>query len=151
MSLYNQPSFEDVRELFPHQTSAVTLYRTFKNGVSALEKKQTVLSELKSLLKEVSPYHFKTKDDLEEFQRTAYESVEESLKQIPGHGKSLAVFVSPNLTKVFSLPNRLGNYGQVKDTFFLPPIFRAFAFSYSGYVLIAGKDSWELFYGSNSD
>lgn len=151
MTLYNQPSFDDVRELFPSQTSAVTLYKTFKHGVSSLEKKQLVLSELKTLLKDVSPYHFSSKDALADFQRDAYARVEEMLKNVSGHGRSIAVFVSPQITKVFSLPNRLGNYGQVKDSFFLPPIFRAFAFSYAGYVLIAGKDGWELFYGSNTD
>ena len=151
MTLYTQPTFDDVRELFPTQTSAVTLYKTFKHGLSGVEKKQAVLTELKSLLKDVSPYHFANKDLLAKFQQQAYDEVESELKKVSGHGRSFAVFVSPNITKVFSLPNRLGNFGQVKDTFFLPPIFRAFAFSYAGYVLIAGKEGWELFYGSDTD
>jgi hypothetical protein len=151
MALYNQPSFDDVRELFSSQSSAVTLYKTFKHGISAVEKKSLVLQELKTLLKEVSTYHFPSKEALSSFQARAYESVEEELKKVSGHGRSIAVFVSQNLTKVFSLPNRLGNHVQVKDTFFLPPIFRAFAFSYAGYVLVAGKDGWELFYGSDTD
>ena len=151
MTLYNQPSFDEIRELFAPQTSALTLYITFPARMQEAEKKNKALTEFKSLLKEVSPFHFATKDALEAFKMKILSEVENKLAKMPGHGRSIAIFASASLVKVFSVPNRLGNYAQVKDTFFLPPIFRLFAFSYEGYVLIAGKDEWDLFYGSNTE
>lgn len=151
MSLYTHPSFEEIRKLFPPKNPAITIYITFSKPMSSADKKHKSLSKLKGVLRALPLRYFSSKDERAQFEAAVTENVEEKLKSLSGHGNSYAIFASKDLTLVYDVPNRLISYAGVSNNFFIQPILRAFAFSFEGYLLIAGKDGWELYYGSNTE
>jgi hypothetical protein len=151
MSLYTHPSFEEIRQLFPPKNPAITIYITFNKAMSSADKKQKSLSKLKGVLRTLPMSYFNSKDERAKFENTVTENVDEKLKSLAGYGNSYAIFASEDLTLAYDVPNRLISYSGVSDNFFIQPILRAFAFSFEGYLLIAGKDNWELYYASNTD
>lgn len=119
--------------------------------MSSADKKQKSLSKLKGVLRTLPMIYFNSKDERTKFETTVTENVDEKLKNLAGHGNSYAIFASENLTLTYDVPNRLISYTGVSDNFFIQPILRAFAFSFEGYLLVAGKDNWELYYASNTE
>lgn len=151
MPLYTHPSFEEIRQLFLTKNPAITIYITFNKAMSSADKRQKSLLKLKGVLRQLPLHYFASKDERAKFEATVTENVDEKLKELSGYGNSYAIFASEDVTLAYDVPNRLINHAAVSNNFFIQPILRAFAFSFEGYLLIAGKDSWELYYASNTE
>lgn len=149
MSLYTQPTFEEIRRLFPEQRAAISLYINFEKPMSAAEKKTKTLAKLKGILRALPKQFFLNSEERQLFELSLYSAIENKLNDLGGYGQSYAIFGCDNFVLAYDVPNRLINHSEVSHNFFIQPILRSFAFSYEGYLLIVEKDNWELYYGSN--
>ena len=57
---------------------------------------------------------------------------------------SLAVFVTPDRTRTYRLPNRLTNMVEVSDRFHIKPMLRAVTFPHNAYVLVLAEGGARL-------
>lgn len=58
--------------------------------------------------------------------------------------RSLAIFVTPDESAMFRLPNRLESMVEVSDRLYVKPLMRSVAFPQAAYVLALAQGSWRL-------
>lgn len=119
--------------------------------MSATAKKDKALSKLKGVLRSLPDQVFISKEEKRKFESEIFAQVEKKLSTLGGNGHSYAIFACDEFTLAYDVPNRLINYSGVAHNFFIQPILRIFAFSYEGYILLANKDNWELYLGTNTE
>jgi hypothetical protein len=61
---------------------------------------------------------------------------------------SLAIFVAPDFSEIFVLPNRLENHMQVSDYFDIGQLLRAVTFPQEAYAVLLSAESWSLWFAT---
>jgi hypothetical protein len=64
---------------------------------------------------------------------------------------SLAIFVAPDLSEIFVLPNRLENQLQVSDYFDIGQLLRAVTFPQEAYAVLLSVNDWSLWFATATD
>lgn len=63
---------------------------------------------------------------------------------------SLALFIAPEFTEVYVLPNRLENQHQVADYFDIGQLLRAVTFPHEAYAVTLSANGWQLWHATAS-
>jgi hypothetical protein len=147
---YTLPHAEDFSRLAQRRAHAISIYVATSPVIAERERSFTATkSAFDEALERIKA------SDAPTAVRVAFENEWRAIaadEQLWGRlAASLAIFVAPDVSEIFVLPNRLEDQLQVSDYFDIGQLLRAVTFPQEAYAVLLSVNEWSLWFATASD